>query len=323
MMPSLIRTNLVTADNFVRAETDRYFGVIQDKGGLGKIFHRREPMPVDKQTVIRANRDTLYSSAVFDLKAGPVTVTLPDAGERYRAMLVVTEDHYMPMIYHDANTYIFSRSEFDTRYIALEFRTLVDPDDPVDIKKVHALQDAITTSQPGGPGRLEVPDWDQGSLKTVRDALLVLNATLPDLRHAGGSRDDVDPIRHLIATASAWGLNPDEEAIYLNVTPRQNDGKTAYRLTVRDVPVNGFWSVIVYNTEGYIPENDRGIYSFNNITAKKDADGSVTIQFGGDPSNTPNCLSIVPGWNYMVRLYRPRPEVLDGTWRFPEAKPVR
>jgi len=28
------------------------------------------------------------------------------------------------------------------------------------------------------------------------------------------------------------------------------------------------------------------------------------------------------GWNYMVRLYRPRAEILNGTWKFPEAQPV-
>ena len=27
------------------------------------------------------------------------------------------------------------------------------------------------------------------------------------------------------------------------------------------------------------------------------------------------------GWNYMVRLYRPRAEILNGTWKFPEAQP--
>jgi hypothetical protein len=28
------------------------------------------------------------------------------------------------------------------------------------------------------------------------------------------------------------------------------------------------------------------------------------------------------GWNYMVRLYRPRAEILNGTWKFPDAKPA-
>jgi len=79
----------------------------------------------------------------------------------------------------------------------------------------------------------------------------------------------------LIGAASTWGANSPKDAIYLNVTPELNDGKTAYRLTVKDVPVDGFWSVIVYNADGYIPQNDRKVYSFNNVTAKKDADGLV------------------------------------------------
>jgi hypothetical protein len=28
------------------------------------------------------------------------------------------------------------------------------------------------------------------------------------------------------------------------------------------------------------------------------------------------------GWNYAVRLYRPREEILNGTWTFPEPRPV-
>ena len=64
-------------------------------------------------------------------------------------------------------------------------------------------------------------------------------------------------------------------------------------------------------------------YSLNNITAKKAVDGSVTVQFGGCDGKIPNCLPIMKGWNYMVRLYRPRAEILNGTWKFPEAQPVR
>jgi hypothetical protein len=72
------RAIVVTPDNFPRAESDLFFsGVVKD-GGFGKFMHRREPTPIARQTVIRMNRDTLYSAAVFDLDAGPVTITLPD-----------------------------------------------------------------------------------------------------------------------------------------------------------------------------------------------------------------------------------------------------
>jgi hypothetical protein len=47
----------------------------------------------------------------------------------------------------------------------------------------------------------------------------------------------------------------------------------------------------------------------------------VTIQFGFD-GKIPNCLPIMKGWNYTVRLYRARKEILDGRWKFPEAQPV-
>jgi hypothetical protein len=90
-------------------------------------------------------------------------------------------------------------------------------------------------------------------------------------------------------------------------------------LTVGEVPVDGFWSVTVYNQEGFLEPNAYDAYSFNNITAAKNGDGSVTIHFGGEPT-APNYLPITPDWSYVVRLYRPRQEILDGTWQFPRAE---
>jgi hypothetical protein len=312
----------VTADNFIRAETDLYFGNSFAGGAFGKVVPFREAMPIDRQTVIRSNRDTLYARGVFDLDAGPVTVTLPEAGGRFFSMQVFDEDQYTPEVVYDPGSYTFTREGVGTRYVMLAFRILVNPDDPEDLAKVHALQDAIGTEQPGGPGSFEVPKYDKASQDEVREALLKLASMLPDVSHAFGAKGSVDPVRRLVCTAAAWGGNPDKEATYLNVTPERNDGKTAYRLVVRDVPVDGFWSISVYDAEGYYVGNPQNAYSVNNITAKKEADGSIVVQFGACDGAEGNCLPIPPGWNYMVRLYRPRPEVLDGSWKFPEATPL-
>jgi hypothetical protein len=313
----------VTADNFARAESDLYFGnAVKDAGGVGKMFHRREPMQIDKQAVIRANRDTLYSSAVIDLDAGPVTVTLPDSGKRFRSMMVLNEDHYVVgNVEYRPGSYTFDKNKVGTRYVLIALRTLVDPNDPKDVAEVHALQDATKISQKNS-GKWEVPSWDPASQKKVRDALLALGSTLPDFKGAFGARGQVDPIRHLVGTATAWGGNPDKDATYLNITPSKNDGKTVYRLDVKDVPVDGFWSISLYNAEGYFQKNDANAYSLNNLTGKKNADGSITVQFGGCDGKVTNCLPIMPGWNYTVRLYRPRAEILRGKWKFPEPKPV-
>jgi hypothetical protein len=133
---------------------------------------------------------------------------------------------------------------------------------------------------------------------------------------------EISIVRRLIGAASAWGGNPEKDALYLNVTPAKNDGKTVYKLHVKDVPVDGFWSISLYNDKGYFEPNPQNAYTLNNLTAKADADGSISIQFGGCDSKGENCLPTPPGWNYLVRLYRPRPEILNGTWTFPEAEPV-
>ena len=58
------------------------------------------------------------------------------------------------------------------------------------------------------------------------------------------------------------------------------------------------------------------------MSATPNADGSVTVQFGGCNRDIANCLPIMPGSNYTVRLYRPRAEVLSGAWSFPKPQPV-
>ena len=311
----------VSPDNFIRAETDMYFGNIAGTGGLGRFVHFRELSPLDNQLVVRQNRDTLYSPVLFDLDAGPVTVTLPDAGDRFMSMQVITEDHYVPEVIYTAGSHTFTGEDIGTRYVALPLRILVNPNDPADLDAVHALQDAVTVRQ-DSPGSFEIPDWDPVSQKQVRDALIALFATLPDSKGMFGPEGEVEPVRRLIGAAAAWGGNPEKDALYLTVNPPQNDGTTVHRLTVPDVPVDGFWSVTVYNKDGYFTENPQSAYSLNNIVAAKESDGSVEIQFGGCDGSRANCLPITPGWNYLVRLYRPRAEVLDGSWTFPQAQPV-
>lgn len=312
-------SRLVSPDNFARAESDVYFSRIAADGGFAQFLHFRELSPVDAQVVIRQNRDTLYSAAIFDLDAGDVAITLPDSAGRFMSVQIINEDHYTVEVAYAPAVVILSRDVVGTRYVLAAVRTLVDPNDAADLPAVHALQDAIEVTQPE-PGRFEIPDWDPVTQQTVREALITLSTTLTDSTRTFGARDEVDPVHHLIGTAFAWGGNPERDALYLTVIPPANDGVTVHRLTVKDVPVDGFWSITVYNKDGYLEPNPQNAYSVNNVTAVADAAGAVTVQFGGE--GAPNVLPISAGWNYLVRLYRPRPEILDGSWTFPAAEPV-
>jgi hypothetical protein len=174
---------LVTPDNFVRAESDIYMAAQVKDGAIGQLKHTREPAPVDRQLIVRLNRDTIYSSAVFDLDAGPVTITLPDSGGRFLSALVINQDHYNPHVFYGAGSHTLTKESVGTRYAMVGVRILADPNDPKDMKTANALQDAITVSQPGGPGTFEIPQWDLVSQNKVREALIALSNTIPDLRY--------------------------------------------------------------------------------------------------------------------------------------------
>ncbi len=304
----------VGVDNFARAETDRMFASLQaEAGGVNRLKHNRVPTPVDHQPVIRMNRDTLYSIAIVDITEG-ATITIPDGGDRYVSVMVVNQDHYINRILHQPGEHRLTLEEFDTPWVAVGARVLVDPGDPGDVAEVNALQDqfevAAASSKP-----FESPDYEVAGLDATRKLLLELAKGLSGFDHAFGARSEVEPIHHLLGTAAGWGGLPDHEASYISVEPGKPVGE--YTLTVKDVPVDGFWSISLYNADGFFEPNDRSAYSVNNLTATANDDGSVTVHFGGADDDKPNCLPIMEGWNYTVRLYRPRPEILDGSWTFP------
>jgi hypothetical protein len=309
----------VNADNFVRAECDVMFSrLLADSGGVGDWVHYREPAPLDHQTIIRMNRDTLYSAAVVDVTAG-ARFTMPDAGERYMSAMVLTRDHHVPTIIHEPGMYQLTADDLGTDYALLGVRTLVDPGDPDDVAQVNALQDRLAV-ETASAQPFVLADYDTDSQNRTRSALLELSAGLPDFRRAFGLRDEVDPVRHLICAASAWGGLPEYEAHYLNVNPDLPVGE--YRLRLADVPVDAFWSVSLYDAKGFFEPNPLGVNNINSVTATTEPDGSVEVHFGVEPTGKANFLYVVPGWNFLFRMYRPHAEALDGRWTVPAVEPL-
>ena len=312
---------IVNVDNFARAETafqfDRALSLVEG-GEVNKFVHLREPTPLDKQTVIRMNRDTYYSAAIVDISEG-ATLTIPETEGRYVSVMVVNEDHYINEIYHKAGTYKLSMKKFGTPYVMVSIRTLVNSFDPEDVKKVWAIQDGITvTAKAARP--YTHPNYDKESYEATYKPLLELSRGMPETKMMFGKEIEVDKVRHLLGTAFGWGGLPEYEAYYLTIEPNLPIG--AYELTVKDVPVDAFWSISLYNKDGYFQENEYNAYSVNNITGTPNEDGSFTVHFGGDTKSS-NYLHITEGWNYTVRLYQPRKEILDGEWVFPDVKLVK
>jgi len=310
----------VNIDNFVRAATNLEFGkYIELAGGVNRFFHFREPAPIENQPTIRMNRDTLYSTAVIDISEG-AKLTLPDAGGRYMTAMVVNQDHYINEVFSGGGTYTLDMESFDTPYVIVFLRLLVDATDPKDIAAVNALQDQMTVAAASAKP-FRVPHYDKASFEGLLKAAIEIGRFAPDSFRVFGAKDEVDPLRHFLGTAIGWGGLPETEAFYLNVDPGLPVG--TYKIEVpKDVPVGAFWSVSLYNADGFFEKNALGAYIVNSVTGSRNDDGGMTVHLGGCEDGRVNCLPLMDGWNYTVRLYRPGPEILDGSWTFPAAQPV-
>ncbi|MDH6246117.1 DUF1254 domain-containing protein [Mycobacterium sp. OTB74] len=94
-------------------------------------------------------------------------------------------------------------------------------------------------------------------------------------------------------------------------------------------PVNAFWSVTMYEMpQSLLVANPINRYLINSAmlpTLVKDPDGGITLNLQNKspgPAREPNWLPTPAGpFAIAIRLYWPKPEALDGTWKAP--KPVK
>lgn len=310
----------VSALNYVEAKTaiqfDKYLA--SAGGKLNSFAHRRELVGIDNRSSKRLNRDTLYSVAIVDISKG-ASIRLPEAGDRYISVQVVNQDGFTNKIFHGAGRHDLTLAEFDTPYVWLLVRTRVLESIPGDLQAAQALQDQMSISSIS-----EIPythsNYDPVSMSATTALLLELGKGISDNSKAAGTKEQVNPVKQLLLSAFGFGTLPETESLLLTVQPNLPIHK-GYVLNVKDVPVDGFWSLAMYNKEGYFNKNRYDSYGFGDRTAKKNTDGSITLHFGGDP-NSINYIPITQGWNYVVRMYRPRAELLNGTWIFPEFEEV-
>jgi hypothetical protein len=306
----------VNINNYVLAETSGQFDrILKMSGGINKLRNFREPTPLKKQSVIRMNRDTLYSFAIVDISKG-AKLTMPETNGRYNTAMIVNENEYINKVFYEPGTHELTTDEFDTNYVLVAFRTLVDSSDPADIKIANDLQDQFRITAASATAYTH-PDYDEGSYKELRKLLLGVSKFMLNSTGAFGSKETTEQLPHILGAACGWGGLPSEDAFYLSVTPDLPIG--SYQIDVpKDVPVKAFWSVSVYNKDGYFQKNDKGTYNINSQSGEANADGSVTVNLGGcDDASRINCVPLTEGWNYTVRLYRPDASVIDGKWTFP------
>jgi len=311
----------VTKENYAWAETQ---GIIEgyvkkiatatNTNGVGVFMHNKKVADPKDHTIMRINFDTFYSFAVLDLTYDAV-LTMPETNGRYQSAWLISEEHYNPGAFNEPGEHKITKDWVGTHYVVIVIRTQVNVHDPDDIAEVNAMQEKLKLTQKERGAYVPSYSWDEDEVLAMRAKYMKVGDTM-STSVMFGKKGDVPLINHNAGTAFGWGGFTPDQAVYPQYFPTSDGPQT---LTLKDVPVKAFWSITVYDKEGF-PQTDT--YNINSSFAEADKDGSVTNHFGG-AKNANNYLEPFKGWNFTLRLYEPTEIYFDGTWNKPELKLVK
>ena len=125
------------------------------------------------------------------------------------------------------------------------------------------------------------------------------------------------------------GANTPVESVYpvalTTPTGELFNGANRYRMVFEKgelPPTRAFWSLTMYDTDGYLVANEEDIYAIGDshppLARKPDGSVVVVIQQGRPTEENVNWLPAPPGgFRLNLRLYMPKKAILDGSWKPP------
>jgi len=316
----------VTVESFVEAEVDARIFRFTKEGGMNEGFVVDTPTPTDRQAVPRQNRDTLYRGIPVDTSKG-YSITIPEhSDDRYVSVYVIDNDHMtLHILKGSGTTHTFDEQEYTRYVVAIPRIQVFDPADEANVAIAADILHKVKVES-GSIEPKPMVNWDWDEMMKLRASYE--NDFKQFTQYPSdwqGKRGDVDLYKgHNIAVATSWGLFPATECVYIAQSPEL--GATGCFSSTYEVPDNdAFWSITVYNAEGYMFSDNNTI---NGATAKFNEDGTATVHYGSeeDCGRRPNRLDITEGWNILMRVYEPGQSVIDGNYKMPaiaEAKTKR
>ena len=288
--------------------------------GLGKIFHMKYEALKTKSAVL-LNVDVLYSFALVDLRDAPVTIILPEKepllsnpnGVRYQSAQITAEENYYPIEAKSAQgKHVITEEMVGSRYCFITVRTQVNPLSKDDMLIGEELRKRVLLEQDSKPRNLQFSTWNRKELLKFQKQLLKKSQ---GGKFSYGKRGELTLAEHNKSTAQFGGL-PPKEAAYIEYGSKSS--LQTQTLTLKDVPVESFWSVTIYKSDGTFADVD--YFSVNSSSVTNNEDGSVVLWFGTScPECAPNnnFLKVFNGWKACLRLYSPTNKYHSGEWQAP------
>jgi hypothetical protein len=147
-----------------------------------------------------------------------------------------------------------------------------------------------------------------------------------------------DYIQRALITAIGLGANRPQDSVYptseKDAEGNPYDGTKKYVMHFdkgQMPPVDGFWSLTMYNAEYFFVANPLNRYTLSaRNDLKKNADGSVDLYLQAENPGREKESNWLPAptgkFIPMLRLYWPKetpPSIIDGTWKIPAIQKVK
>jgi hypothetical protein len=314
---------ILTDENYALAESQVIFKAYLSKisaatntDGMGVFMHNRKAVDPKDKTVVRINFDTQYSSAILDLTE-EATLTMPETNGRYQSAWFITEEHYNPMAINNPGTYKINQENTGSKYVVIVIRTQVNMSDLNDLAIASKLQDQVVLSQKDRGAYVVTNNWDMDDILEMRKKYQgIAKEKKITSGMMFGKKEDITLENHNCGTAYGFGGFTQDQAVYRTLVTKNTNPSI---MVLKDVPVNAFWSVTVYDKDGF-PNGD--FYNVNSSFAKVNSKGEYVIHFGGDKKED-NYLDIFEGWNFTLRMYQPTEAYFNGSWKMPELIEVK
>jgi hypothetical protein len=180
--------------------------------------------------------------------------------------------------------------------------------------------------------------------KGAADGLKLMHETMPTIaRRVNGWQMNTDTmgvygnyyLKRAIVAMAGLGANQPEDAIYpLNVSDADGKPVTAENLYVLHFnkeelpPVGAFWSLTMYDAEGFQVANPLNRFAIGDRDAIKfNADGSLDLYVQNENPGSEKESNWLPApksgqLGLTLRLYAPQQHALDGKWNPPAIKRV-
>lgn len=325
----------MTVEEYFLAESHAFMNefAINRELGVNNFFHFTKLAKAEDKWVVSPSLDHLYSIAIVDASKG-FSITVPEnIDKRFVSLHIQDENHTFVDYEVGAGTFTYDAKDVDTKYVVVGIRMASDGTEQNLDYIANTLQSQYQIN--AGSADSNIPSVDLAKMMKVRTALITEYDKLPNTYET--VTYDINDVSNWEKTtysiAGAWGLSPEDTAMYPAYALKGVEGGSCYQANYPAPPTRledgGYFSITVYGEDKYLMSDEYNIVSSNHASTKYNSDGSFDVIFGSmecktvaDITGSNFAYTPDDNWGFLMRVYLPKVDEMK-QYKMPEITPIK